>query len=104
MKIHPDLLNIFDPSHPERTYEEAIATAKEKAAATPPPTDPNKPDLNVFIDGRLPKVDPTTAIVEYVFQGKGWRDATLTAKERADEEKRRQEEASGLVEIPRPEW
>jgi len=67
-------------------------------------TDPNAPDLNVFIDGRLPQVDPTTAIVESVFQGKGWKDATLTAAERAAEEKRLEEERSGLVEIPAEVW
>ena len=75
---------------------------RKKGKASDAPPDPNQPDLQIF-HGRMPKVHPTEAILESL-QGRGWHSATLTEAERDAEAKRLQEEATGMVEIPRPEW
>ena len=73
-----------------RKAEAEKREAEEKAALT-------------IYQGKLPETTDERRILDS-FKGRGWKDATLTAAERAAEEKLRQEEASGLVEIPRPEW
>jgi hypothetical protein len=79
----------------EKIFEERKKARGESKA-------PN-PDRRIF-SGLLPKVHPTKRILESVFEGKGWHDATLTQAERDAAAKAAEEERTGLVEIPEPEW
>lgn len=86
----------------EELRERREKRAKEAVKNAPKPRDPNAPDLNIY-SGRLPKVHPTKAILDFM-DGKGWHPATLTQAERDAAAKAAEEQRTGLVEIPEPVW
>jgi len=80
--------------------EADIATAQKilaerKLAANPPL------DLKIFSDA--PPIT-TKRILESVIDGRGWRDAALTQRERDAAALAAEQERTGMIQIPEPEW